>query len=424
MGKNCAYFCPSFGPAEPPVFPTDIKTCKVNCFIAYMNYRKFKADHLFTGSEWLSNDSALITTSAGEIVDIVPAAEAGEGLTHLPGILSPGFINCHCHLELSHMKGIIPEKTGMVDFLVRVIQQRGFEAAIIQKAIEEAENTMLLNGIVAVGDICNTPNTVEQKKKGRLQYHNFIETMGFIEHTAAQRFQASLSVYDQFARLYRTPAESNSIVPHAPYSVSPALFQTITHFPGNHLLAIHSQESAAEREFMEKGTGDLHRLYQALKIDISFYKPTAAQSLRATLSHFLPNQSLILVHNTNTNKADLEEVASYPLPIANLYFCVCPNANAYIGNPLPDIDLLREYKASIVVGTDSLASNHQLSVLAELQTLRQHFPHIEKSELLQWATLNGARALELDDVLGSFEVGKTPGVVVVDEQFTKVERLV
>src|SRR5689334_11948098 len=298
-----------------------------------MNYRKFQADHLFTGYEWLSNDSVLITSAEGEIVDIVPAQTAGEGITRVSGILSPGFVNCHCHLELSHMKGIIPERTGMVDFLVRVIQQRGFDTAIIKKAIEEAENSMLQNGIVAVGDICNTPNTVEQKKAGRLLYHNFIETMGFIEGTATQRFEASRAVYDQFARLYRTPAESNSIVPHAPYSVSAALFQLITRFPGNHLLSIHSQESAAEREFIEHGTGDFLRLYQALHIDISFYKPSTARSLPTYLSHFLPTQSLILVHNVTTGKEDLEFIASSQLPIANLFFCICPNANLYIGNP-------------------------------------------------------------------------------------------
>lgn len=389
-----------------------------------MNYRKFTADHLFTGSEWFSNGSVLITSTEGEIIDIVPAAEAGEGVAFYSGILSPGFVNCHCHLELSHMKDIIPEKTGMVDFLVRVIQQRVFDGEIIQKAISAAENSMLQNGIVAVGDICNTPNTVEQKKKGRLLYHNFVETMGFIGHTAAQRFEASRAVYEQFARLYRNPAESNSIVPHAPYSVSPALFQMITHFPGNHLLAIHNQESGAEREFIEKGTGDFHRLYQALNIDISFYKPRSTGSLPAYLSHFLPNQSLILVHNTNTNKEDLEFIANCQLPIANLFFCLCPNANNYIGNPLPNIDLLRAYKATIVVGTDSLASNHQLSVLAELQTIHQHFSNIEKKELLQWATLNGAKALELDDIIGSFETGKKPGVLIVKEDLSSVERLV
>jgi cytosine/adenosine deaminase-related metal-dependent hydrolase len=388
-----------------------------------MNYRKFQADYLFTGREWLSDDSVLVTSPEGEIMDIMPAAEGGDDITTFPGILTPGFVNCHCHLELSHMKGVIPENTGMTDFLIRVIQQRGFEESVIKKAIAEAENSMLQNGIVAVGDICNTANTVEQKKAGRLLYHNFIETMGFIESTAAQRFEAARAVYDQFARLYRTPAESNSIVPHAPYSVSPALFQLITRFPGNHLLTIHSQESAAEKEFIENGAGDFHRLYQALHLDISFYKPAVARSLPTCFSHFLPNQSLILVHNVTTDKEDLEFIASGELHVANVYFCLCPNANLYIGNSLPNLALLRQYNAAITIGTDSLASNHQLSVLAELQTLHRHFPQLEKKELLQWATINGAQALQLDDVLGSFEPGKKPGVLIVDEGLTQVTRL-
>jgi cytosine/adenosine deaminase-related metal-dependent hydrolase len=387
-----------------------------------MSYRKFSADHLFTGQEWLSDDYVLITTPQGEVCDIVPATEAGTDIETFTGILSPGFVNCHCHLELSHMKGIIPEKTGMVDFLVRVIQQRNFSAEIIKEAILNAENSMLQNGIVAVGDICNTTDTIRQKKAGRLHYHNFIEAIGFIEATAEQRFEAARNVYDEFARLYRIPAESNSIVPHAPYSVSPRLFQLITHFHGNHLLTIHNQESTAEAEFLEKGIGDFQQLYKALNIDISFYKPQGQRSLETYLPHFLPTQSLILVHNVNTNKEDLEYIADCRLPIA-VFFCLCPNANEYIGNALPDIDLLRQYQATITIGTDSLASNRQLSVLAELETIQENYPHIELKELLAWATINGARALQLDNLLGSFEAGKQPGVLVINDKLTEVTRI-
>lgn len=311
----------------------------------------------------------------------------------------------------------------MIDFLLGVMQQRHFNPDAIKQAIADAETNMLQNGIVAVGDICNTPHTIGQKKAGRLQYHNFIEAMGFIGATAPQRFEAALTVYDQFARLYRTPAESNSIVPHAPYSVSPQLFELITHFHGNHLLTIHNQESAAENEFLEKGSGDFHRLFKALNIDISFYQPQGKRSLQTYLHHFLPTQSLILVHNAFTSEDDLEFIANCPLPIANLFFCLCANANEYIGNPLPNVDLLRKYQATITIGTDSLASNNQLSILAELQTIQRVYPHIPKNELLQWATINGARALQLDDALGSFEPGKEPGVLVIDEAFSKVKRL-
>jgi len=402
-----------------------------------MSYRKFSADHLFTGHEWLSDNYVLITTPEGEVCDIVPATEAGTDIETFTGILSPGFVNCHCHLELSHMKGIIPEKTGMVDFLVRVIQQRNFSTEIIKEAIANAENSMLQNGIVAVGDICNTTDTIRQKKAGRLHYHNFIEAIGFIEATAEQRFEAARNVYDEFARLYRVPAESNSIVPHAPYSVSSRLFQLITHFPGNHLLTIHNQESTAETEFLEKGTGDFLQLYKALHIDISFYKPQGNRSLETYLPHFLPTQSVILVHNGNTSKEDLEFIShpersrridgahdsGHSQGAANLYFCLCPNANEYIGNALPDIDLLRQYQAAITIGTDSLASNHQLSVLAELETIRDHYPHIELKELLTWATINGARGLQLDNLLGSFEAGKQPGILVINDNLTEVTRI-
>lgn len=392
-----------------------------------MSYRKFRADHLFTGHEWLNNEFVLVTDPQGEIVDILPVSEAGEDIAFFSGILSPGFINCHCHLELSHMKGIIPEKTGMVEFLIRVIQQRNFDSATIKQAITDAESSMFQNGIVAVGDICNTADTIDIKKAGRLHYHNFIEAIGFSEATAPQRFEAALAVYDQFARLYRMPAESNSIVPHAPYSVSQRLFRLITRFAGNHLLTIHNQESEAENEFVEKGTGDFHQLFKALNIDISGYKPHAQRSIQSYFSHFLPNQRVILVHNSYTGKEDLEFIVQCSRQGAGptaLFFCLCPNANEYIGNPLPDIGVLRKYQAPIAIGTDSLASNHQLSILGELHTLHRHYPHILLSELLTWATINGARALELDNLLGSFEPGKQPGVVLINEEMTSVKRLV
>jgi cytosine/adenosine deaminase-related metal-dependent hydrolase len=381
-----------------------------------MSYLKFSSDHLFTGHNWLDNSYVLITTREGEVVDIVPVSEAGEDIAFFPGILSPGFVNCHCHLELSHMKGVIPEGTGMVDFLIKVIRERSFEPVIIKEAIAEAEMAMLGNGIVAVGDICNTTATIEQKKLGHLQYHNFIETIGFSDATAAQRFEAAHAIYDQFARLYRVPGESNSIVPHAPYSVSPKLFQLIARFPGNQLLTIHNQESEAENEFLQKGTGDFLRLYETLGMDISFYKASGKRSLESCLPYFLPNQSVILVHNVMTNEEDMKA-------IGNFFFCLCPNANRYIGNPLPDIDLLRRHGAAITIGTDSLASNLQLSVLAELKTIHQHNPQVLFFELLQWATINGARALQLDTTLGSFEAGKQPGVLVIDHELTAVKRL-
>jgi len=406
-----------------------------------MLYRKFKADYLFNGQEMEAGDRVLITTDEGVVQDVVPAAEAGGDIEVFGGVLSPGFVNCHCHLELSHMKGVLPERTGLVDFLISVIRQRGAAGPVRQdapgtrdtsdgagtrglspeKAMAAAEQEMLDNGIVAVGDICNTADTLTLKTEGRLFYHNFIETMGFIEQTAGQRFGQGLEVFGAFAEGYALPIEANSIVPHAPYSVSPALFRLVAGFPGNHVLTIHNQESDEENEFYLSGKGDFLRLYQQLGLDVSFFGGTGRRSLESYLPAFYRNQHLILVHNVATNEEDVRAVKTAEGP--TLFYCLCPNANEYISGSLPDVEMLIREECTIVLGTDSLASNHQLSILEEIKTLRRAFPRIGISEMLRWATYNGAKALQLDSVLGSFEKGKQPGVILIEKDGETVRRL-
>jgi cytosine/adenosine deaminase-related metal-dependent hydrolase len=406
--------------------------------------RKFKADYLFTGREMAEAGSVLVTNDKGVIETILPAAEAGEEIEPLTGLLTPGFVNCHCHLELSHMKEVLPERTGLVDFLLSVIRGRGAmttaataasaasqdaassSPAGILNAIAAAEDSMLDNGIVAVGDICNTSLTLPQKAEGRLFYHNFIETMGFIEQTAPDRYAASSALYNDFAEAYTLPIEANSLVPHAPYSVSPRLFQMIANFPGNHLLTIHNQESAAENIFSQTGQGDFLRLYKGLGLDTSFFKGTGKRSMANYLPYFHRNQTLLLVHNVDTGEDDLQwwdqwrnkaepgpaTTASRGVP--RIYYCLCPNANLYISGQLPDVKLLLRHGSDIVLGTDSLASNHQLDILEEMKTLQGAFPELSTEVLLQWATSNGAKALQLDGVLGTFTPGKKPGVVLIE----------
>ena len=450
-----------------------------------MIYRKFKADYLFTGRDLADEGAVLVTTENGAVEAILPAGEAGEDVEHFRGMLSPGFINCHCHLELSHMRGVLPEKTGLVDFLLAVMRQRnaplpparGGGAApdhiaggdgsgesgaphsagggdglspqeIIRSAMTDAEEEMLHNGIVAVGDICNTADSLPLKKAGRLYYHNFIETMGFSEQGARSRLDSSVAVFNSFAEAYHFPLAANSLAPHAPYSVSSRLFDLVANFPGNQLLTIHNQESEAENEFYRTGQGDFLRLYAAMGLDTSFFTGTGKRSLESYLQHFYRNQSLILVHNVATTEEDLQFAmrwqgrgaatsdpsaaeAMSQLPAANLFFCLCPNANLYISGQLPDVDLLLRHGCTIVTGTDSLASNHRLSILEELKTLQRRFPHLSTATLLQWATCNGAEALQLESVLGSFTPGRQPGVLLIEnmegERFTErseVRRLV
>ena len=385
-----------------------------------MTYRKFKADYLFTGQRLAEPDSVLITTDDGTVQDVVPAAAAGTDIDYIPGLLTPGLINCHCHLELSHLREKLPEGTGLVDFVSLIMRLRGEDPEVIGQAITAAEQEMLDNGIVACGDICNTTDSLPVKTEGRMFYHNFIETMGFLETGAASRFAGSLRVFNTFGEAYTYPIEACSIVPHAPYSVSPVLLNMVTNFPGNRLLTIHNQETEAENEFSLTGNGDFLRLYELLGLDVSFFKGTGKRSLAAILPHFYHNQSLILVHNVATTEEDLAAIRATQGP--SLYFCLCPNANLYISGRLPDMSLLEHSGVTLVLGTDSLASNHQLDILAEMKTLQNHFPRLETATLLEWATTNGAKALGLESILGRFEKGMRPGIVSIsnidDGKFT------
>ena len=362
---------------------------------------------------------------------IVDTKDAGEGVEHFNGLLSPGFINCHCHLELSHMKGLIPKHTGLVDFVFKVVNERHFEEAEILAAIQKGEDELLKNGIVATGDICNYTLTIPQKTKERLHYHNFIEASGFPPSVAETRFDRSRIILESYRSTSNLPVrqaglQHSTISPHAPYSVSPEMFGIINEFPNNDIISIHNQETAAENEFFEKGSGELLRMYEKMGIDISFFKPSGKSSLQTWFPYFNKGQSIILVHNVHTSAEDLEFIKKttddrprtngLPTPHSRLstFLCLCPNANLYISNTLPDVNLLSRHHCNIVLGTDSLASNDQLSILEEIRTLHKNFPSLNLSTLLQWATINGARALQMDDQLGSFEKGKMPGVILIE----------
>ncbi|MEI9958625.1 MAG: amidohydrolase family protein [Ferruginibacter sp.] len=160
--------------------------------------------------------------------------------------LSPGFINAHCHLELSHLKERIPEKTGLVDFVFKIITERHFETAEILAAIETAENDMLQNGIVAVGDICNNSLTIAQKQKERLRYHNFIEVSGFVPQFAQDRFDKAKAIEAEYKS--QIINHTSNITPHSPYSVSKELFELINNDTPNKIISIHNQETLAEEE--------------------------------------------------------------------------------------------------------------------------------------------------------------------------------
>jgi aminodeoxyfutalosine deaminase len=375
-----------------------------------MGYRKFQADYLFDGTKILSHDQVLITDSAGKIEKIVNEKEAGEDIETFVGLISPGFINAHCHLELSHLKNIIPERTGLTDFVVKVVNTRNLNAKEITAAIISAEEEMLKSGIVAVGDICNNSSTLTQKEKNRLHYYNFIEVSGWNPAVSQLRFEKCLEYYEEFQQKKQVA----SLVPHAPYSVSKNLWGKITPFFSGKVISIHNQETQGEDGFFLSGKGNLKDMYERMKIDNTFYIPPGKRSLETYFENFFQAASVILVHNTFTKQQDLDFIFKRKRTELKLSFCICINANLYIEGAIPPVDLFMQNNCDIVVGTDSLASNHHLNILNELKVIAEKFPAIESETMLRWATANGARALQMDHFLGTFEKGKQPGIVLIE----------
>ncbi|NGM60691.1 amidohydrolase family protein [Sphingobacterium sp. SGG-5] len=343
-------------------------------------------------------------------------------VTRLSGALIPGFVNGHCHLELSHLKDKIPPKSGLVDFILQVMRHRDDEKKGVEKAMKKADDMMYANGIQAVGDHVNSSVSAPIKENSKMMYHTFVEVIGLQDDLVEQKIDEARDVE------YYFDPDHSSITPHAPYSCSKALLRAFKRSVSErNIISVHNQESEEENKFFRYNTGDFQRFYAEIGIDLSVFKAQARNSLQSYLPYLPTNNKIILVHNTFTTVKDLDFAQRMGKKVI---LCICPKANLYIEDTLPKLNLLQQ-DADIIMGTDSLASNDTLDMLEELKVLHKHYPELSFVTTIQWATLNGAKALGMDEQLGSLEVGKAPGLILLKNMkqlrlvdAVKVERVV
>ncbi len=380
--------------------------------VIYISKMRFiTANQIFSGTAFLSNDSVLVIDANNKIHDMVFTKDVeANNIEYFEGILCPGFVNTHCHLELSHLKDSIPQHTGIVDFGLGIIKQRNIilEEAQLQ-SMYEADAQMQAEGIVLVGDISNTKLSIAPKVSSKIKYHTFIELIGLNPENANLIFDKGREIHTGFI----LKDLDCSFAPHAPYSVSGELMQLICQM--NNALqkpsSIHNQESEAENVFFETKTGDYVRLYNTLNLPIEYFKATGKSSLQSYLPFFQSSEcNTLLVHNTFSSSQDV--LFSNELS-KNLFWCLCPNANLYIENALPPLDLLLQHHCNITLGTDSLASNHKLSIISEINTLLNANPSVSLESLLKAATYNGALFLGLENEYGQLLKNTPSGLNVL-----------
>lgn len=353
-------------------------------------------------------NGVVVTDLDGKILDIIPPDKAGSNdVRILKGSIVPGFINAHCHLELSHMKGLTPKGTGLIEFISDVVSKRNFNEDVILEHIRMADAEMYQNGIQAVGDISNTAHSFLVKALSKMRYYTFVEYFDLMNPLRTN------AILDQYNKVYKkAPHDARhrrSAVPHAPYSVSPELFRRINVINNTpSVVSIHNQETPPENELFLSKTGDFVQFLHKAGSDLADFSATGLPSVQYAGKYMDPEQVTLLVHNTMCTSNDI----IYALKrFKHLFWVTCPNANIYIENRLPDYKLFIENKVEMVIGTDSLSSNDQLCILSEIQTIVRNNPEISGCDLLHWATINGAKALGFHDELGSIEIGKKPGLL-------------
>ena len=373
-----------------------------------VNY--YSADFILPASSEPLKNGTVAVGADGTIMGLYPEDSMvlqDVKVDKLKGIIVPGFINAHCHLELSHLHNQIPEKEGLIPFIKKVINSRK-SVENSEEVMQKADRQMWENGIVAVADIANTIESKKVKEASPIYYYTFVELLSFEPDKAKDTFRDGLELLEQFSPLHA------SIVPHAPYSASKELFRFIGKFCGESgsPLTIHNQESEDENKLYRYKSGDFLNFYKELNINIDFFKPQARNSIQSIIPLIPVQQKTMLVHNTCTSLKDIYFILRSNRDVT---WCFCPNANLYIENRLPKVEMFQYHDFNITLGTDSLASNNKLCILSELITLHANFPGLSLTETITWATINGAKFLGVENQIGSIEKGKRPGLNLITQ---------
>ncbi len=348
------------------------------------NYCLYNGELLRNGVVEVDSSGKILSVSSVESLDSLPYTE------FFSGIMMPAMVNAHCHLELSYLRGAITEQCGFASFAQQMAAVRkSFTASDVERAIARADIELYNGGVGAVGDISNSSDSFEVKRRSRVHYHTFVEHFG-LGRSTCEHLESLLAM------------ENSSLTPHSTYSVLEVPMRYIAE-QGEAPLSIHFMETESEMELFQ-GCGAMHDWYESMGFECDFlhYESPAERLVRCVP----PSRSVILVHNTAVREEDIDLIMNHFT--APVYWVVCPRSNRYISGAEPPVEMLARKGLNICIGTDSLASNHSLSMVEELAAM----PSVPLATRLDWATRVGALALGLED-MGEIEVGRRPGLVVM-----------
>ena len=328
----------------------------------------------------------------------------------LNGAVVPGFVNAHCHVELSSMKGLFRKGSGMAGFIDQINALRDTKSRAEKIAdIQYWMDRMYAEGVSAMADISNGSDSFAIKAAHPMYTRTFLEVFGTEPEDCGDVMESVLqlkAVADGFG-LDAAPT------PHACYTMSPELL-TAASREGlkSGFLSYHSEESDEEEQMIRSGSGPMWDNRKAA--GMSTPPVTGKSSLlyfldrlqAAHTAHF--DEHILLVHEVCMDQKGIDAVKSV---MRHPFVALCPLSNIFIHNALPPVRLMMDSGLKITIGTDSLSSNDTLSMVKEMFCLQENFPFLRLGTLLEWACRDGAEFLGKEDVYGSLAPGKRPGLV-------------
>ncbi|MBQ9891645.1 MAG: amidohydrolase family protein [Bacteroidales bacterium] len=372
------------------------------------------AKYLYTlASDAPVRDGYVELAPDGTVTGVGQSRDPSSEPVYYDGAVVPGFVNSHCHVELSYMKGLFRRGTGMAGFIDQINALRdtaGKQEKLFQ--IGTWMDRMWDRGVVAMADISNCDDSFRIKASHPMYTRTFLEVFG----TEPEDCPAVMDSVNALWEKARALGLDAAPTPHACYTMSPELLEAASVAGlSSGYLSYHSEESQEEDLMVRSGCGPMWE--NRRRSGMSTPPVTGTSSLEYfldILGKALPvpvDGNVLLVHEVcldRSGAAAARRVLSHP------FVAVCPRSNIFIHNALPPISLMREIGLTITVGTDSLSSNDDLDMVGELFCLQENFPEVPLSEMFRWACLNGASFLGKASVLGTIEPGKRPGIVFID----------
>jgi cytosine/adenosine deaminase-related metal-dependent hydrolase len=323
----------------------------------------------------------------------------------------PALVNAHTHLELSYLRGRIPPAACFTDWVKPLLAARrtppdpALVASDATAAIEEAR----ASGTGLFGDVSNSLAALPALRASRLPARVFHELLGFNVADPDARVTEARARIDAAAQEPGSDALRFSLAPHAPYSVSPALFDSIRRDATDHdgVTTVHLAESREEVQLLADGSGPWRELLETLGVWTDAWQAPAVSPVMYLARRGFLGRSALVVHGVQCTAADIDRVLETRATLVS-----CPRSNAYVGAGEPPLAAFYAAGVPVAFGTDSLASVEDLNLFSELALARRLAPRVPARSLLESATSVGASALGFPDY-GSIEPWKRAALISV-----------